>query len=101
MLENLVKGSNDTGPIPPVGRVDSFGTDTAAGSTSTLDFDDRSETACRESLLEFRRDRVVWVEVGVKGGEEDTAISIPSGLCRDMAGGWREAVDVVNVAKEV
>jgi len=43
---------------------------------------------------------VVRVEVGVKGGEEDTAISISSGLCRDVAGRWREAIDIVDVAKE-
>jgi hypothetical protein len=53
MLENLVKGSNNSGPIPPVRRIDSFGTDTTACSTSTLDFDNRSETACREDHLEL------------------------------------------------
>jgi hypothetical protein len=40
------------------------------------------------------------VEACIKGGEEDTAISTPLGLCRDVARRWREAVDIVDVAKE-
>jgi hypothetical protein len=50
---NLVKGSNNAGPIPPVRRIDSLGTDTTVCSTSTLDFNNRSETACREGLLDL------------------------------------------------
>jgi len=53
MLENLVEGSNNASPIPQGGRIDSLGTDTTARSTSTLDFDDRSETASWEGLLEL------------------------------------------------
>jgi hypothetical protein len=101
MLENFIKGSNNTGPIPPVGRINGLCTDTTARSTSTLDFNDRSETASREGLLELGRDRVVRMEVGIKGGEKNTAISIPLSLGRDMAGGWREAVDIVDVAKGI
>jgi hypothetical protein len=81
-------------------RIYGLSTDTAARSTSTLDFDDRSETASGEGLLELWRDRVVRVKVGMKCGEEDTAVSIPSDLFRDVAGRWREVVDRVGVAKE-
>ena len=97
ILQNLIESTNNPSPIPPLRWLDRLRTDTRTGTTTALDLRDRSESTSRESLFEFRRDRMIRVEIGVECREEDSSVSISAGFGGDVAWWWGEAVDVVDV----